>query len=74
MLGAFGSATDIWILYSVFQEVTHVHSTESKGKGPLKVAPHSPNLMSPSPGSGPSSAASATQRVDNCSPRALKDI
>ena len=22
------------ILYSVFQEVTHVHSTESRGKGP----------------------------------------
>ena len=24
------------ILYSVFQEVTHVHSTEPRGKGPFK--------------------------------------
>ena len=43
----------------------------AKGRGPCRIAPHSPNLMSPSSGSSPSSAASVTYRVSEYSPRAL---
>ena len=45
----------------------------AQGKGPCWVAPHSPNLMSPSSGSRPSSATSFTMWENECSPRALKE-
>ena len=50
------------ILYSVFCISRGYPCTQYrvKGKGPFNLAPHSPNLMSPSSGSGPSSAASTT--------------
>ena len=56
------SSSDQWyciVLYCI----SRGHSCtqyRARGKGPFKVAPHSPNLMSPSSGSSPSSAALTT--------------
>ena len=43
-----------------------MYKYRDKRKGPFLVAPHSPNLISPSSGSSPSSAASTTYWVDEC--------
>ena len=72
-----GQTTIPIVLYCiVFQEVAHRYIVQSQAeRALLSSAPQSQHdLMSPSSGSSPSSAASTTEWVDKCSPRVLKDI